>query len=193
MSDLKSTIRLADEVSEKVLLRALVTICYAHWEGHVRFAAKLYFVHIALRKLPFSDLNDQFVKNYFLPRLASLSKSKSSIEGRCLLVEEILNAKSTQFRSVNKELIDTKSNLNSDVLRDICIICGVDFLIFESDTSFIDAILLKRRNAIAHGEETFVGRDDVDMLAEKTVSLMRTFGDALDNRIQLGSFRSAVP
>jgi hypothetical protein len=42
ISDLKSAIARADDNLRRVLLRALITICYAHWEGYVRFAARKY-------------------------------------------------------------------------------------------------------------------------------------------------------
>lgn len=191
ISDLKSAIRNADSTLEKVLLRSLVTISYAHWEGHVRNAARLYLTHVALRRFSFSELNTQFLKNYFLPRLASLSTNKTSLSARCELLDEILAAAPKQFSRVNDDLVNTKSNLNSDVLRDICLICGVSFTHFEEHESFIDAILLKRRNSIAHGEDTFIAKSDLDDLAEKTISLMRTFGDAVDNIVQLKSYSAA--
>lgn len=191
ISDLKDAIVRADFVLEKVLLRALVTICYAHWEGHVRYSAKMYLFHIALRKFPFSNLNSQFLKNYFLPRLASLSVSKSSLTAKCELLDDILGSSTKQFKRINDDLINTKSNLNSDVLRDICLVCGVSYVAFEDHANFIDVFLLKRRNAIAHGEDTFIDSSDMDELATNTISLMRTFGDALENSIHLKLYKVA--
>lgn len=56
ISDLNAAVLRADQVARGVLLRAAVAICYAHWEGYVKFAAKKYLEHIALRKLPYQDL-----------------------------------------------------------------------------------------------------------------------------------------
>lgn len=190
ISDLKNSIVQADSILKKVLLRALVTICYAHWEGHIRFSAKIYLVHIALRKFPFLDLNGQFLKNYFLPRLAALSTSKPSLAAKCDLLEDIFSSSHKRFSRVNDDLVNTKSNLNSDVLRDICLVCGVPFKKFEDRVSFIDILLLKRRNAIAHGEDAFVDPSDMDELATKTISLMRTFGDILENNVYLKVYRA---
>ncbi len=191
ISDLKTAIRSADHSLERVLLRSLVTISYAHWEGHVRRSAKLYLTHIALRKHQYGDLSPQFLKNYFLPRLSALSTSKANLAAKCMLLDDILSSSTKQFSRVNEDLINTKSNLNSEVLREICQICGVPTVDFEEYQSFIDSILLKRRNAIAHGEDTFIHKDDLDDLAQKTIGLMRMFGDALDNIIQLQGYKAA--
>ena len=190
ISDLKTAINRADENLQRVLLRALITICYAHWEGYVRFSAKKYLEYIALRRFTYQTLNRQFFKNYFLPRLAALATSKTSVMERCALVDEILNSYDRRFSQVNEDLINTKANLNFNVFNDICLVCGLPVDPFVHKSTFIDVVLLKRRNAIAHGEDTFVSIDDLDTIAEDTIELMRLFGDALENHIVLQSYKS---
>lgn len=191
ISDLKSAIRRGDNGAQRVLLRALVTICYAHWEGYVRFAAKKYLEHVALRKFQYSQLCPQFFKNYFLPRLASTAASKLSVTERCSLIEEILTSSDRRFSRVNEDLVSTKSNLNFEVFSDICVVCSVATEQFADKSTFIDKALLKRRNAIAHGEETLIAIDDLDKLANETISLMREFGDALENHVALQTYKDA--
>jgi len=191
ISDLKSAIHTADENLRRVLLRTLITICYAHWEGYVRFAAKKYFEHIALRKLQYKDLDRQFLRNYFLPRLASLSTSRTSVADRCDLVDDILSAPERRFARVNDDLVNTKANLSFGVFVDICLVCCVPTPPFEERATFVDVVLLKRRNAIAHGEDTFVGIQDLDELTNETVAMMRSFGNALENRVVLRNYKSA--
>lgn len=107
---------------------------------------------------------------------------------RCDLLDEILSSSDKRFSRVNDDLVNTKSNLNSEVLREICLICEIPNDDFETHENFIDAILLKRRNAIAHGEDTFVAKDDLDDLADRTIRLMRMFGESLDNKVQLKGY-----
>ncbi len=190
ISDLKTAISRGDESLQRVLLRALITICYAHWEGYVRFSAKKYLEHIALRRFTYQTLNRQFFKNYFLPRLAALAASKTSVVERCALVDEILNASDRRFSQVNEDLINTKANLNFDVFNDICLVCGLPVEPFIDKSTFIDVVLLKRRNAIAHGEDTLVSIDDLDTIAEDTIGLMRLFGDALENHVVMQSYKA---
>jgi len=52
-----------------------------------------------------------------------------------------------------KSKVDTKSNLKSDVLRELCEIFEFDFSKFERIKSQIDQ-LVHIRNAIAHGENS---------------------------------------
>ena len=70
ISDLKSAIRRGDANLRKVLLRALITLSYAHWEGYVKFAAKKYLDYVALRKYAIGNLNRQFLRHLSLLRLS---------------------------------------------------------------------------------------------------------------------------
>ena len=191
ISDLKTAIIRADANLRRVLLRGLIAICYAHWEGYVRFAARKYLEHVALRKFKYGDIDRQFLRNYFLPRLAALSTSKTSIAQRCALIDEILNSSDRRFSRVNEDLVNTKANLSFEVFTDICLVCCVPTAPFADKATFVDLFLLKRRNAIAHGEDTFVGIEDLDELMNKTVAMMRAFGDALENHVYLKDYRSA--
>lgn len=191
ISDLKAAINRGDERLQRVLLRALVAICYAHWEGYVRFAARKYLEHIALRRFKYEELDRQFFRNFFLPRLAALASSKTGIAERCALIDEILTSSDRRFSRINEELINTKSNLNFEVFVDICLVCGVSSEPFSQKSTFIDVLLLKRRNAIAHGEDTLIALKDLDIIVEDTIGLMRSFGDALENHAVLRTYKAA--
>ncbi len=192
ISDLKSAIKRGDSRLQKVLLRALVAICYAHWEGYIRFAARKYLEHVALRRLQYGQLNRQFFRNYFLPRLGVISTSKVTIAERCALIDEILDGSEIRYSHANEDLVNTRANLSFDVFKDICIICGVSSIsIFEEKSHFIDLALLKRRNSIAHGEETMVGLEDLDYLTEYTIDLIRSFGNELENLVFTETYKAA--
>lgn len=191
ISDLKSAISRGDTGLQKVLLRALVAICYAHWEGYIRFSAKKYLEHVAIRRFQYAELNTQFLKNYFLPRLAALSTSKHSITERCGLLDAVLTSSDQRYSRVNDDLINTKANLNFEVFTDICLICGIPVQSYSDWETFIDVVLLKRRNAIAHGEDTLIDVSDLDDIAGHTISLMRAFGDSLENHVVLKTYRAS--
>jgi hypothetical protein len=80
-------------------------------------------------------------------------------------------------------LINTGSNLKFEIFKEICLICGIDHSKFSNKENFIDVILLKRRNSIAHGDKSVVSISEMDELANETIGLMRSFKNELENRI----------
>ena len=97
LSDMKAAIKRADDASKSVLLRALITMSYAHWEGYVRVCSNSYFEHLTLRKLQYSELERQIYVNSFLVRLGKMNKTHLGIEARCKLVNDILDGTGAQI------------------------------------------------------------------------------------------------
>jgi len=183
LSDMKTAIKKADQFAKPALLKALVAMCYAHWEGYIRTCANCYFEYLTLRKKLFIDLERQIYVNSFLVRLDALYRSRVSLKERCKLINDILDGGSGRFSYLNPTLVDTKSNLNTDVMKDICTICGVDSSHFEQNRTFLDVLLLKRRNAIAHGQQEYIQTDEIDDYAAKILELMGFFRNLLENKI----------
>ena len=183
LSDLKTAVKTADPYSKPALLRAIVSMSYAHWEGYVRTCANRYFEHLTLRKKPFTDFERQIYVNSFLGRLDALYRSRVSLKDRCQLVNAILDGGNGRFSYVNPDLVDTRSNLNTDVVSDICLICGVESKDFEVNRNFLDILLLKRRNSIAHGQPEQIQLNDIDDFVAKVLSLMAHFRSLLENKV----------
>jgi len=68
-------------------------------------------------------------------------------------------------------------------MKDICMICGVDASHFEDHRPFIDLLVLKRRNAIAHGQQEFIHEDEIDDLVAKLLGLMGAFRNLIENKV----------
>jgi hypothetical protein len=183
LSDLKAAVRAADKFAKPALLRAIISMTYAHWEGYVRVCANRYFEFLTMRRKPYSDFERQIYVNGFLVRLDALHHGRVGLEAKTRLINEILDGTGGTFRYINPALIDTRSNLNTDVIREICLICAVDPAHFESERSFIDIFILKRRNAIAHGQQEFVGEDELDNLVANMLGLMQHFRTLLENKV----------
>ncbi len=183
LSDLKAAVRAADAAAKPVLLRAIVTMSYAHWEGYVRNCANRYFEYLTIRHRTYANLERQIYVNTFLARIDALHQSRANLEARCKLVNDILDGMTGTFKYVNPSLIDTKSNLNTDIIREICLICSVDSLHFETKRVFLDQFILKRRNAIAHGQNEFIQETGVDDLIAEILGLMQHFRSLLENKV----------
>ena len=137
---------------------------------------------------PYTDLQIQFYLNAFLVRLDAFFRSKISVEEKCRFLQELLGSRGKHFSQINPTLIDTKANLNTDVLHDICKVCGIPFTEFEKEDAFINVLMLKRRNEIAHGEEVYLKESEIDDLSARAIGIMRTFRNLLENKIYDGSF-----
>lgn len=183
LSDLKVAVKTADVYSKPVLLRAVITMSYAHWEGYIRTCANRYFEHLTLRKKQFVDLERQIYVNSVLGRLDALHRSRQSVGDRCKLVNDILDGRNGRFTFVNPDLVDTRSNLSTDVVSDICLICGVDSTHYEAHRGFLDILLLKRRNAIAHGQQEYIHAAEIDDFVANVLSLMEFFRTLLENKV----------
>ena len=188
LSDMKAAIKKADQFSKSALLRALVAMSYAHWEGYVRTCANSYFEHLTLRKKPFVELERQIYVNSFLGRLDALHRGRVSLHERCKLINDILDSGNGRFSYLNPALVDTRSNLNTDVMKDICIICGVDSNHFEQNRTFLDVLLLKRRNAIAHGQQEYIQPDEIDDFVANILALMGFFRNLLENKVYMKEY-----
>jgi hypothetical protein len=188
LSDMKAAARGADRQAKAVLLRALITMCYAHWEGYVRTCAIRYFEYLTIRRRPYSDFERQVYVNAFLARIDALHKGRSSIEARCRLVNDIIDGTASKFNYVNPSLIDTKSNLNTDTVKEICIICSIDYSHFENRRDFLDRRILRRRNNIAHGQIEFIDESEIDGLVADILALMEHFRTLLENKVYLKQY-----
>jgi hypothetical protein len=189
LSNLKLAISSAGIAVRPTFLRALVVMCYAHWEGHARFCGDSFLSYLTMRRLRFREISPHFYEARFFKELGSAGSM--GYAQRANLINRIISSSDERFSHFPREMIDTKSNLNSGVLSEMCLVCGLDFSEFQSDTDFIDRILLKRRNEVAHGEAVFIEVIDADELVDRTQKLMRQFRDMLDNSVALRRYTVA--
>lgn len=187
LSNLKSAIIKADIPSKPVLLRALTAMCYAHFEGYIKYSMLKYFNFITSRRLMYNEISDVYLKNRFYAMWkASLNDSSYSSFSR--FFDTITKSTCERFTKVNNLIIDPRSNLNYERLCSFCERCGVDHSGFKDDEIFVDRVLLKRRNAIAHGEDEIVSSQEMDELIDKVLSVMTRFSNLLENIIYSKAF-----
>lgn len=181
ISDLKAVIKRSDQSFQTSLLRSFIPIAYAHWEGFVRGCALKYFQHIVLKRKSYSELIPQFHLNFHLKSIDSFYNRKAGISSKCMFLSQVLSSQDMRFVKLDQKIVDTRSNLNFRVLQDICIICGLEGDGFDKYEDFLDKELLGRRNSIAHGEEVFLGIEDLDIVSSKTTEIMRLFRNKIEN------------
>ncbi|MDB5342495.1 MAG: hypothetical protein JWP89_872 [Schlesneria sp.] len=88
--------------------------------------------------------------------------------------------------------INTKSNLNSVVFREIAAVLGIDYSQFATREKLIDEKLLAHRNKIAHGQYLAVEFDEYVALHGEILEMMQEFHDQIENLAMRKAFRSAA-
>lgn len=158
-------------------IRAGVALLYAHWEGFVRNACKLYYLHVSFQNKKIGELNDAFVGVLIRSELNEFSNSKS-IKIHQKVVDIIFNKMKNEAKFPSISPIKT-SNLRFSIFEDACILIGIDPQDFEKrykrdfDRSIkltIDKDLVDSRNCIAHGQYFPVKLEDFKKLYDVVVN-----------------------
>ena len=151
--DLRQNIMLSSGETKTTMLRCGIPIIYAHWEGFVKNSLSYYLEHVSKQNIPFVNLKRNFLGVKLkeeIDKFCGTGKTKNSLHTKTveLVLENMENGTST---IPYKNQIDTKSNLNSALFKDLMNLVGVDYSEFETSFNMIDEQLLNMRNKIAHG------------------------------------------
>lgn len=146
--------------------------------------------YLALRRLAYSNLKESFRLNAFFVRFRRLSQGRLTHREQIALLCEVLESGGQRFSSVNEDILSTRSNLNSSVLRDICCVLSLDMSHFDNDLDFLDKVLLHRRNNIAHGDFIEIDFEVLRDMSDRVIELMRKFNNLVDNQVSLQGYRA---
>lgn len=183
LSDLKKSVETADISARGGLSRAFLLLAYAHWEGFIKNSARAYFDFLTVKKRPYVDYEMQIYKNRFLSEIDSFISSKTGLRRKCDFIDKVMKGESERFSAINEKIIDTKSNLNSEIMMEICELINVDNRYFLEKSVFIDVKLLKRRNSIAHGSYEFPDVQDFQEILDGVLELMGEFRNLIENKV----------
>lgn len=150
--------------------RALIVMLYAHLEGFVRAALEEYAktindalvsVELAKKQLSAACLEDDF-KQYRKTEEGDLT-DVSGVKARQVardadLIEAIIQMRGRTVKLDVSKVCSTDSNLTPTVLRRNLARLALDDVKFKGFVDTLDG-LLKRRNAIAHGENLQIKSD----------------------------------
>lgn len=185
ISFLKKTLRSANQKRKNSIVRAILPLLYAHWEGFVKKAASSYLEYVSNLRLCYCELNDSFIAIGLGNKFSSHGVKTKSIFGHLLSISFITKELSEKAKLPSAKIIDTKSNLNSSVLVEIFSTIGIDISNYQTKFNFIDQRLIKKRNSIAHGE--FLDIDEYDLIStiDEVITLLRSVKNDIQNAVAL--------
>jgi hypothetical protein len=171
--------------------KMLIVLLYSHWEGFIKNTAIAYCEFLNNKGIKYCDLEDNFkaycILNNFEDNNFPYKKFSSYID-----VITILNSKLDDKLNINAEkYINTQSNLNSVVLKDIVQKIGFNYFEYELQANLIDNTFLALRNPIAHGEYREVDEKTVEDLYEEIINLINCFKNQILNAVTSKSYLSS--
>lgn len=188
LTELKGVVQGADgSIQSRVLIRAAVALLYAHWEGFVKKSSSYYLEYVSSHRLKYCELAPNFVALSLKAKFTELAVSKK-VSGANQLADFFCSSLNKQSNVPFKGVVDTKSNLSSDVLDDILSALGLPRSNFATKMNFIDANLVNPRNYIAHGEHFDMKISEYFELHESVVGLIEIFRNEIENASVLKSF-----
>jgi hypothetical protein len=192
ISELKRLIEAPEtsDIRKKVLCRSGIALLYAHWEGFVKKTGTYFLEFVANQRLSIAELKGNFVVLLVRKQLerASESNKYSAFDE---VVNYILDNQNSRARIPVKNVVETRSNLSTTVLKEIVWCLGLDYEEFKTKERLIDLKLVGRRNHVAHGEVIEVGVDDFFEMADEVLGLMNLFRNLLENSATMKQYKAA--
>lgn len=175
LTNLKFNLEKAEGILLNINLRANLVLLYAHWEGFVKKALTYYLIHVSQQKLYNNELRHNFYAMQEYSKLKMFSQTKKgSIHTK--IIDDIFESYGKISNIPYKNQIDTKSNLSSELFKELMLKVGLDYSSYESNFSLIDIRLLKNRNEIAHGENM----NELELTKESYLELHREIMGIMD-------------
>lgn len=173
-----------------LFLKSSIPLIYAHWEGFVVSSLKMVFNYLNNLKLNSDSYCDIFLTTAYEQTLKSLDDS-TKFEKR---KKHLINLYKIFKKEVKlEEKIDTKSNLNFRVLKEICEKINIDILKFEIYETELNQ-LVNIRNSISHGENaySFSSYDDIDEYIQLIKDLMLDFQSEIQYLLSQQKYKREV-
>ncbi|MBK9331891.1 MAG: hypothetical protein IPM96_05665 [Ignavibacteria bacterium] len=191
LNGFKSTLeKTNDKLTKSCLIRAGITILYAHWEGFVKECSYNYYNYVTTKGFKLSELSECFVAISMRKELNEL------IDSRKVVTQS--KAISILFREFEKrgkfpdEIPLRTSNLTFEIFEEYCTLIGIDILQYETKRQFINRRLVDNRNKIAHGKFLMIDEIDFKEIFELTISLMKSFKVSIENSAYSSSFKKVA-
>ncbi len=168
-----------NQSAKKSMHRFAVPAFYAHLEGFVKESSAIYLKYACYKSKPTVDLKPHFLA-FYIEDIFRSDKSKPDIFSDLCKFVKIFKDNNSITLALSKS-IKNKGNLNYDCLEMILFRVGIDCHDFLTKKNFIDEVLIKIRNQIAHGEFYVVKHEEYKEIKEGVEEIMHLFKAKLES------------
>lgn len=149
--------------NSEILLKSMILVLYAHWEGYIKKSSKLYIKFIEEESIKVSKLTTNF-KAISLKKIAGQCiefNDKLTLSHELDLIKLYETVGNKKFKvdiepndDIESSIIDTNHNLKPKVFKNIINILGLRYNdSYKTREVYINSHLLANRNAIGHGSK----------------------------------------
>jgi hypothetical protein len=161
--------------------RSAIVLAYAHWEGFVKEAARAYVDLVSHKSRSLSALAANFQALVCRQELRVAQSASKRIAPHIAVIDR-LTVRAQESVTIDPSLaIDTESNLNAEVFRNICECVGVDYSSTWSNEGPSMNDLFQDRCAIAHGDLLEPDSKYSIEVVDLVLRWISTFSTALEN------------
>ncbi len=176
--------RQQDKRTKQTMLRCAIMALYAQWEGFIKEAGKAYLIYIFFLGKRYKEINNNLIALSLKKRFSNTSDI-NSYQLYKSITDFLLNTTlDIMADSPNIDFeIDTQSNLNPQVLKDIVHKLGFDYNLYETKEKPVIDKLLEIRNKVAHGNKEEIDYERYIFLQDEVFNLINLFKNQIDNAI----------
>lgn len=175
---IKNRVPLEKSSLQSALLRSAIPLLYAHWEGFVKLIMSYYLEFVSNKYLNHNELKSSFIALSLQNRLGEINNN--NIEIRTSIIEFIVNEFNSRSNIPKRNIINTKSNLKFDVLKEILFILDLNDAHIDGQKNLIDD-LVDTRNHIAHGEYKIIDYQTFINFYTDIIALMEYLKTSIEN------------
>lgn len=182
-AEISQLFRILNDVEAKdVVLKSIILLLYAHWEGYIKKSSKHYLKYVSEQKVKIKDLTLNFkaivlkesAQKCFEQNSLTLANEIRFINKQKKMDDHAFKINVNVDDEEDKSIINTKDNLSSKVLNNIIDIIGMKYNdAMKKRSNYIDFDLVRRRNSIGHGNKLIRGQveEEQDLSFEDAVKL----------------------
>jgi hypothetical protein len=170
------------QYEKEVINRLIVPHIYSHYEGFIKNTSILYLNYIISTFNPTRQIDDNIFALHMRKKIISSSKSNKCYIHIDLIKDIRIQPSLLDF--MPEKIINTHSNLKSEHLKEIMVMCGIEFdAYWQNKSFFIDNLLLKYRNLIAHGERVSIDDATVNQCLSNVLDIIEKYKTELENKL----------